>query len=137
MTGQARWHVDSFVVQDTLPLITATDVYVLEYGAATDNPATRIADRDAADGTLRWARVLGDQTFGPQPVLDVGSLAIVQTSSGQPDEPAPLLAFHAGSGQPAWRAASPTLVATAPALVPGGLLIQAADPSYACPAAQS
>jgi outer membrane protein assembly factor BamB len=137
VTGQARWHVASFVVQDTLPLVTATDVYLLEYSAATDNPATRVADRDAADGALRWARVLDDQTFGPQPVLGVGSLAVVQTSSGQPDEPAPLLAFHAGSGRPAWRAALPTLVAAAPVPVPGGLLIQAADPSYACPAAQS
>jgi hypothetical protein len=48
-----------------------------------------------------------------------------------------LSAFDAGSGQPAWRVDLPTLVATAPVAVPGGLLIQAFDPGYGCPAAGS
>jgi outer membrane protein assembly factor BamB len=68
-------------------------------------------------------------------VLGIGSQAVVQTSSGKPGGTAPLLAFHAGSGQPAWRVDLPTLVQVPPVVVPGSLLIQAADPGYACPAA--
>lgn len=135
VTGQARWHVVTFIAQDTLPLITATDVYSLEGGAAVDYPVARIADRDAANGALRWVRALGAEALGTQPVLGIGIQAVVQTNSGRPGRTAPLLAFHAGSGQPAWRVDLPALVQTAPVVVPGGLLIQAADPGYACPAA--
>jgi outer membrane protein assembly factor BamB len=133
-TGQVRWHATTFIAQDTVPLVTAADVYTLE-GGATDYPVARIVDRGAANGTLRWARTLGAEAFGPQPVLVIGGQAVVQTSSGKPGGTAPLLAFHAGSGQPAWRVGLPALVQTAPLVVPGGLLIQAADPGYACPAA--
>ena len=132
-TGRVRWHVTTFVAQDTVPLITATDVYTLE-GGAQDYPVSRIVERDAADGALRWARATGAETIGPQPVLGIGSQAIVQISPAKVDEAAPLLAFHAGSGQPAWRVDLPTLVQTEPLVVPGGLLIQAADPGYACEA---
>jgi hypothetical protein len=58
----------------------------------------------------------------------------VQTSSAMPGRPAPLLAFQAASGQLAWRVEMPTLVQNPPLLLPGRLLIQAADPGYACPA---
>jgi hypothetical protein len=95
----------------------------------------RIADRAAAAGALRWARALTAQAFRPQPVVGIGSQAVVATSSGTPGGTAPLPAFHAGSGQPAWRVDLPTLVAAPPVVVPGGLLIQAADPGYACPVA--
>ena len=132
-TGRARWHATTFAAQDTLPLVTATDVISLE-GGAVDYPASRIADRSAADGTLRWSRALSTQPFGPQPVLAIGRQAVVQTSSVTPGRPAPLLAFQAASGQLAWRVQMPTLVQNPPLLVPGGLLIQAADPGYACPA---
>jgi outer membrane protein assembly factor BamB len=132
-TGRVRWRVTTFVAQDTVPLVTATDVYSVE-GGATDYPVWRIADRDAASGALRWARALGAETFGPQPVLGIGGQSVVQTSSGKAAGAAPLLAFHAGSGQPAWRVDLPALVQTAPLVVPGGLLIQAADPAYACAA---
>lgn len=134
-TGRVRWHVTTFIAQGAVPLITATDVYSLEGGDATDYPVPRIADRAAADGAPRWVRALAAQAFGPQPVLGIGSQAIVATSSGTPGGPAPLLAFGAGSGQPAWRVDLPALVAAPPVVVPGGLLIQAADPGYACPAA--
>jgi outer membrane protein assembly factor BamB len=99
-----------------------------------DYPTSRIADRSAADGTLRWTRALSTQPFGPQPVLAIGSQAVVQTSSARPGRPAPLLAFQAASGQLAWRVEMPTLVQNPPLLLPGRLLIQAADPGYACPA---
>jgi outer membrane protein assembly factor BamB len=79
-TGRVRWHVVTFIAQDTLPLITATDVYALEGGAAVGYPAARIADRGAANGALRWVRALGAAAFGPQPVLGIGIQAVVQTS---------------------------------------------------------
>jgi outer membrane protein assembly factor BamB len=132
-TGRVRWHAATFIAQDSLPLVTATDVISLE-GGAVDYPTSRIADRNAADGTLRWRRVLSTQAFGPQPVLAIGSQAVVQTSSARPGRPAPLLAFQAVSGQLAWRVEMPTLVQNPPLLLPGSLLIQAADPGYACPA---
>ena len=132
-TGQVRWHATTFIAEDSLPLVTATDVISLE-GGAVDYPTSRIADRNAADGTLRWTRALSTQPFGPQPVLAIASQAVVQTSSATPGRPAPLLAFQAASGQPAWRVDMPTLVQNPPLLLPGSLLIQAADPGYACPA---
>jgi len=133
-TGRVRWHATTFIAQDSGPLVTATDVYLLE-GGATDYPAPRITDRVAANGALRWVRTLAAQPFGPQPVLGIGIRAIVQTSSDRPGGTAPLLAFHAGSGQPDWRVDLPTLVQVPPVAVPGGVLVQAADPGYACPAA--
>lgn len=136
-TGRVRWHATTFIAQGTVPLITATDVYALEGGDATDYPVPRIADRAAATGAPRWARALAAPAFGPQPVLGIGGQAVVATSSGTPGRTAPLLAFHADSGQPAWRVDLPTLVAAPPVAVPGGLLVQAADPGYACPAAGS
>ena len=135
-TGQVRWHATTFIAQGTVPLVTATDVYSLE-GGAVDYPVLRIADRAAANGALRWVRAFGAEAFGPQPVLGMGIQAVVQTNPSRPGRTAPLLAFHAASGQPAWRVDLPTLVQTAPVVVPGGLLIQAADPGYACPAAGS
>jgi len=132
-TGRVRWHATTFIALDSVPLVTATDVISLEGGAA-DYPASRIADRSAADGTLRWTRALSTQAFGPQPVLAIGSQAVVQTSSAMPGRPAPLLAFQAASGQLAWHADMPALVQNPPLLLPGSLLIQAADPGYACPA---
>ena len=132
-TGRVRWHATTFIAQDSVPLVTATDVISLE-GGAVDYPTSRIADRNAADGTVRWRRALSTQAFGPQPVLAIGSQAVVQTSSAMPGRPAPLLAFQAASGQLAWRVEMPTLVQNPPLLLPGSLLIQAADPGYACPA---
>jgi PQQ-like domain len=134
-TGRVRWHATTFIALGTVPLVTATDVYSLEGGDATDHLVPRIADRAAATGAPRWVRALGAQAFGPQPVFGIAGQAVVATSSGTPGGTAPLLAFHAGSGQPAWRVDLPALVAAAPVVVPGGLLIQAADPGYACPAA--
>ncbi|HYZ52774.1 MAG TPA: PQQ-binding-like beta-propeller repeat protein [Streptosporangiaceae bacterium] len=133
-SGRVRWHAATFIAQDTVPLVTATDVYSME-GGAVDYPVQRIADRNAANGKLRWARALAAQAIGPQPVLRIGTQVVAQTNSGKPDGKAPLLAFHAGSGQPAWRVDLPTLVQAPPVLVPGGLLVQADDPGYACPAA--
>jgi outer membrane protein assembly factor BamB len=133
-TGRVRWHANAFIAQDTVPLVTATNVYSME-GSAAGGPGLRIADRSAANGALRWARALGTETFGPQPVLGLGRQVILATSSGRPGGTAPLLAFYAGSGQPAWRVDLPTLVAAPPVAVPGSLLIQAADPGYGCPMA--
>jgi len=132
-TGRVRWHAATFIAQDTLPLVTATDIYSLE-GGAVDYPTSRIADRAAANGALRWVRSLSTQAFGPQPVLAVGRQAVVQTSSTRPGRPAPLLAFQAASGQLAWHVEMPTLVQVPPLMLPSSLLIQAADPGYACPA---
>jgi outer membrane protein assembly factor BamB len=133
-SGRVRWHAATFIAQHTVPLVTATDVYSLE-GGATDYPVPRITDRNAANGALHWARALGAQAFGPQPVLRIGTQVVVQTNSDKPGGTAPLLAFHAGSGQPAWRVDLPTFVPAPPVLVPGGLLVQAAGSGYGCLAA--
>jgi outer membrane protein assembly factor BamB len=132
-TGRVRWHATAFTAQDTLPLVTATDVISLE-GGSVDYPASRLADRNAADGTLRWTRALSTPPLGPQPVLAIAGQAVVQTSSAAPGRLAPLLSFQAASGQLAWRVDMPTLVQDPPLVLQGSLLIQAADPGYACPA---
>jgi hypothetical protein len=41
-------------------------------------------------------------------------------------------AYHLATGRPAWRASMPAFVQAPPIPAAGALLIQPADPSYAC-----
>jgi outer membrane protein assembly factor BamB len=128
-TGRLRWQADTFVAQDTIPLVTKTDVLVLE-GLQT----VRLVDRAAADGRVRWQAPVTDPSLGGQPVVRAGSLAVVQGEPSRPRRPAPLLAYQTAGGKLAWRADMPAFVQPPPVLVPGGILVQSADPLYACAA---
>lgn len=95
-------------------------------------PTVRLVSRGAATGKPLWARPLAIRTAGPQPVLRLAGQAIVQTAPAQPHRAAPLLSYNLATGRPAWRARMPTSVEAPPVPAAGGLLIQPADPGYAC-----
>jgi outer membrane protein assembly factor BamB len=84
-----------------------------------------------ADGRVRWARPLATGAAGPQPVLQLAGQVVVQTDGGA-GRAAPLLAYDLATGRPAWRTGLPTFVQVPPVPATGGLLIQPADPGYAC-----
>jgi uncharacterized membrane protein len=62
----------------------------------------------------------------------VAGQAIVQTAAAQAHRAAPLLSYDLATGRPAWRASMPTFVQAPPVPAAGRLLIQPADPGYAC-----
>jgi outer membrane protein assembly factor BamB len=126
-TGRPRWQAGTFVTQGALPLITRTAVITAE-GLQT----SRIVDRDAADGRVRWQGAPIAALISGQPVTQAGPLAVVQSTPGRPGTPAPLLAYQLTSGRLAWQADMPTFVQASPVLVPGGILVQPADLIYAC-----
>jgi len=128
-TGRPRWHADTFVTQDTLPLVTGTSVVLAE---GLDH--VTVVDRDAADGRVRWRDPLTGQLAG-QTILQAGPLALLQGAPARPGQPAPLYAYRRGGGGQAWRAALPAFVEPVPELVPDGILVQAADLFSACPVA--
>jgi outer membrane protein assembly factor BamB len=130
-TGRPRWRAATAVAPDTVPLITASSVVAVE-GGVVGYLAVRLVSRDAATGKQLWARTLATTPAGPQPVLLLAGQAIVQTAPAHPHRAAPLLAYHLATGRPAWRASMTTFVQAAPIPAAGGLLIQPADPSYAC-----
>ena len=126
-TGRPRWHADTFVTQDTLPLVTGTSVVLAE---GLDH--VTVVDRDSADGRVRWRDPLTGQLAG-QTILQAGPLALLQGVPARPGRPAPLYAYRLAGGGQAWRAALPAFVEPVPELVPGGILVQAADLFAACP----
>jgi hypothetical protein len=65
-------------------------------------------------------------------VLSLAGQAIVQTTAARAHRPAPLLSYDLATGRPAWRADLATSVTTPPVPAAGRLLIQPADPGYAC-----
>jgi outer membrane protein assembly factor BamB len=139
-TGRPRWHADTFVVQDSVPLVTATDVLGFE-GPLTGvegQPAVDVVDRAAATGVVRWQDTLTGPFPGGWQVLAVpgsGPLAVVQGEPSRAGDPAPLLAYQLSSGRAAWRVDMPAFVQAPPVLAPGSVLVQPADPTLACAAA--
>ncbi len=129
-TGRLRWQADTFVAQGTVPLVTQTDVLVVE-GQQT----VRLVDRAAADGRVRWQDTLAEPPLGQQQVLQAGPLAVLQGDAGRPEAPAPLLAYQLTRGRLAWRVDLPTFVQSPPVLGSGQMLVQSADLIYACAAA--
>jgi len=126
-TGRPRWQADTFVTEGTTPLVTGTDVLAVE-----GQPSTRLVDRNAADGRVRWQDTLAESPAGQQQVLQAGSLAVLQTNPSFPGSPAPLLAYQLTSGRAAWQVDMPTFVAALPVLAPGHVLAQAADLMSSC-----
>jgi outer membrane protein assembly factor BamB len=130
-TGRPLWRAATAVALDTVPLVTATSVVAVE-GGVVGYPAVRLVSRAAATGKPLWARPFASRTAGPQPVLRLASLAIVQTTPAQADQAAPLRSYQLATGRPAWQASMPTFALAPPVPAAGGLLIQPADPGYAC-----
>jgi outer membrane protein assembly factor BamB len=128
-TGRPFWWASTAVAPGTLPLVTATRVVAAEGGPVGD-PVTLVS-RDAAAGRQLWARPLATRPGGPQPVLRLAGLVVLQTNAGS-RQAAPLLAYDLATGRPAWRADLPTSVQMPPVPVVGGLLIQPADLNYFC-----
>lgn len=130
-TGRPRWRAATAVALDTVPLVTATSVVALEGGVA-GYPAVRLVSRSAATGKRLWARSLATPAAGPQPVLSLAGQAIVQATPAQANQAAPLRSYHLATGRPAWQASLPRFALAPPVPAAGGLLIQPADPGYAC-----
>jgi outer membrane protein assembly factor BamB len=126
-TGRPRWHADTFVTQGTLPLVTGTSVVLTE-----GQGHVALVARDEVNGRVRWRDSVSGPSEGYLPVLAAGPLAILQGEPRTPGATAPLLAYQTSSGRLAWRAGMPTFVQSPPVLVPGGILVQPADPVYAC-----
>lgn len=126
-TGRPRWHADTFVTQGTLPLVTGTSVVLTE-----GQGHVALVARDEVNGRVRWRDSVSGPSEGYLPVLAAGPLAILQGEPRTPGATAPLLAYQTASGRLAWQAGMPTFVQSPPVLVPGGILVQPADPVYAC-----
>jgi outer membrane protein assembly factor BamB len=126
-TGRPRWHADTFVTQDTRPLVTGTGVILTE----GQNHVAVVA-RDAVNGRVRWRVPAPGPSEGYQAVLAAGPLAILLGEPGTPGAAAALLAYRTASGRIAWQAVMPAFVQSAPVLVAGGILVQPADTAYAC-----
>ena len=124
-TGRLRWRAETMA---GAALVDAHSVVAVE-GRQT----LRIADRDAANGRIRWSSAISQ--IGSQPVLLDGQMAIVQGGPARSGQPAPLLAYRLADGRVTWQVGLPTYVPAAPVRVPGGMLLQPADPGYACPVA--
>jgi len=85
---------------------------------------------DARTGRPRWTIPGGVPQY---PALQVaGGFVLVNSNATGPSIPNTLTAVIAATGRAAWRAAMPTFVQSPPVLVPGGILVQPADPVYAC-----
>ncbi len=130
-TGRPRWHADTFVTQGMLPLVTGASVILTE----GQNHVAVVA-RDVVNGRVRWRDPVSGPSEDYQPVLAVGPLAILQGEPGDPGSTAQLRAYQMASGRLAWQVGMPTFVQAPTVLVPGGILVQPADPEYACAAAQ-
>jgi outer membrane protein assembly factor BamB len=131
-TGRLRWQAQTFVTEGNIPLVTRTDVLVLE-GLQT----VALVDRNAADGRVIWQDTLTNPPVGGQPVTQAGPLALLPGGPRVPGTPAPLLAYGRASGRLAWRTDMPTFVQAAPVLAAGNILVQSADLIYACAATGS
>ena len=116
------------VVPGTVPLVTAATVVAVEGGVAAPGRAARQprAGRHAGGGRTRSPpRPPAPAGAAPGGPGDRGSRAL-------PTGQRPLLSYDLATGRPAWRADLPTSVTTPPVPAAGRLLIQPADPGYAC-----
>jgi outer membrane protein assembly factor BamB len=125
--GRPRWQAGTFVAQGTLPLVTGTAVL-----AAEGQQPVRLVARNAADGRVIWQDTLPQAPVGQQQVIQAGPLAVLQGMPSHPGSAAPLRAYQLSGGRLAWQASLPAFVQWSPVLVPGGLLVQPADPPYGC-----
>jgi outer membrane protein assembly factor BamB len=126
-TGRPRWHADTFVTLGAVPLVTSTSIVLTE-----GSGHVAVVARDTATGRVRWRDPVSgpSESFGA--VLAAGPLAILQGGPGATGATAPLRAYQTASGRLAWQAEMPTFVQVPPVLASGGVLVQPADPQYAC-----
>jgi outer membrane protein assembly factor BamB len=136
-TGQPRWGQDaalpgiaaSFFVTpegDRPPgsaasIVTPTDVVSSEGSGKT----TRIVDRDAADGRVRWPAPTAES------MAATGSLVVAEDAPGGigGSSSARLRAYRLSTGQLAWQATLPGSVPADLTSVPGGVLAEVGVPS--------
>lgn len=126
-TGRPRWQADTAVAQNTISLITTSAVI-----SAEGIEGTALVARDATDGRVLWQHALAQPAYPNQQVAQAGPLAVLQTNSAHPGQPAPLAAYRLTSGALAWRIDMPTFVPVSPVPVPAGFLVQPSDPGSAC-----
>jgi outer membrane protein assembly factor BamB len=127
VSGQARWHANTAVLPDVTPALLPQDVISVEAGVNV-----RLVDRAAGNGSVRWQVNLGTRPAGKQPVLTIGSHAVVQTEG--PASTAPLLAYDLRSGAATWTAPMPTTVPLPPTMSGTTLLVQPSGLATACAA---
>jgi outer membrane protein assembly factor BamB len=101
-TGRPRWHADTFVTQGSFPLVSSTSIVLTE-----GSGHVAVVARDTATGRVRWRDPVSGASEGFGAVLAAGPLAILQGGM-------------------------PTFVQVPPVLASGGVLVQPADPQYAC-----
>jgi outer membrane protein assembly factor BamB len=129
-TGRVRWHLATDV-GGGLPLVTGTDVV---YVSGATQGGQRLVDLRAGDGSARWATPLAGSVFLPEPTTPFGRDLVVSLGSGEPGEPARLVAYLAATGAQAWTTVVPTLVQVPPVAAGANLLVQPTDPAVACAA---
>ncbi|HXL91872.1 MAG TPA: PQQ-binding-like beta-propeller repeat protein [Streptosporangiaceae bacterium] len=157
-TGRPRWQAATAVGFGTVPLFTADGVIDVEGGIAGFG-AVRVVDRDVANGRIRWQDALADPPVGNGQVVQAGQAVVVQGIPVHGDQDSVLFAYRlgssgagagvssggagggsAGGGGLAWRISLPAIAAVTPVAVLAGrpgLLVQPADPAYACAAGGS
>lgn len=137
--GRPRWQAAAAAVFGEVPLFTADGVIGVEGGIAGFG-AVRLNDRDVSSGRIRWQDVLADPPVGNGQVVRVGQLVVVQGMPVRGDQASVLSAYRLASGGLAWRASLPAIAEVTPVALPAsgpGLLVQPADPAYACAASGS
>jgi outer membrane protein assembly factor BamB len=137
-TGKARWRVTTFLPymsQPGLPpgaAVTARDTVAAE-GQPDQGTGrgSRLVDRSASTGSVRWAVPLpAIDPDGAAPLI-AGSQVLVATNPPAGGS-ATLMAIDQATGRLAWRARMPTTMWVQPAAAGPGLLAQPTDASYLC-----
>lgn len=132
-TGALRWHVATFVAQDSTGVVSGPGLLLLE-GGVPDLPQTRVVDRALADGHIRWQRSISGLGVLPRPIAVVADEAVVQVLPSKGDQPSPLTAFAVADGSQRWSADVPLLVDRSPLVDTSGALVAAEDAVYGCAA---
>jgi outer membrane protein assembly factor BamB len=143
-TGRPRWQAAAAAVFGEVPLFTADGMIGVEGGIGGFG-AVRLVDRDVASGRGQWQDVLADPTVGNGQVVQAGQLVVVQGIPAHGDQASVLSAYRlgdggAGGGGLAWRVSLPAVAEVTPVAERAtgpGLLVQPADPAYACAAGGS
>jgi len=134
VTGRPRWQASAAAVFGEVPLFTADGVIGVEGGIGGFG-AVRLADRDVASGRVRWQDVLADPPVGNGQVVQAGQLVVVQGMPVYGERVSALSAYRLDGGGLTWRLSLPAIAEVTPVDLPAsgsGLLVQPADPAYAC-----
>jgi outer membrane protein assembly factor BamB len=128
--GRLRWSAPAPLVPGMAPLVAGADVVTFQApgantvtGSAPSTAGLLLVSRDAATGTVRWARRIPQSTTGP--AIQAGEDIVVRSDQSPAGVLNRLLAYRAASGQPAWRVNLPAPAWTPPIPAAGGLLAQA------------